>query len=77
MALFLLMIGSEFPGRAPNAGPERVYLGGPWSDRFKTKLDYGISLTKTTASSARESCCRAARPPSVRALRYVLDVDGA
>lgn len=35
-----------------------------WSldDRFKTELDYGISLPKTTASSVRESCRRAAQP---------------
>lgn len=43
-----------------------------WSldDRFKTQLDYGISLSKTTASSVRESCCRAPMAP-----RYILQVD--
>lgn len=35
-----------------------------WSqeDRFKTKLDYGTSLPKTTASSAWESHFKAAKP---------------
>lgn len=35
-----------------------------WSqdDRFKTRLDYGTSLPKTTASSVWESCCTAAQP---------------